>query len=60
MRNKDGVNGKQVTAGCFVFILMAVVIAVVETSGGFKAFLGVIAIIVLFLLGAFLTGAFRD
>lgn len=59
MRNKD-VNGEQVTAGCFVFILMAVVIAVIGTSGGFKAFLGVIAIIVLFLLGAFLTGAFRD
>ena len=59
MRNKD-VNGKQVTAGCFVFILMTVVIAVVGTSGGFKALLGMIAIIVLFLLGAFLTGAFRD
>ena len=59
MRNKD-VNGKQVTAGCFIFILMAVVIAVVGTSGGFKAFLGMIAIIVLFLLGAFLTEAFRD
>ena len=57
---KNDVNGKQVAAGCFVFILIAVVIAVVGESGGFKAFLGIIAIIVLFLLGVFLTGAFRD
>ena len=57
---KNDLNGKQVAAGCFVFILIAVVIAVVGESGGFKAFLGIIAIIVLFLLGVFLTGAFRD
>ena len=44
---KNDVNGKQVAAGCFVFILIAVVIAVVGESGGFKAFLGIIAIIVL-------------
>ena len=60
MRRRDDVNGKQVAAGCFTFILMAVVVAVVGEAKGFKVFLGIIAIIALFLLGAFLTGAFRD
>lgn len=60
MRRRDDVNGKQVAAGCLTFILMAVVVAIVGESRGFKAFLGIVAIIVLFLLGAFLTKAFRD
>lgn len=60
MRRKDDVNGKQVAAGCLIFVLIAAVVAVVGSSKGITAFLGTVAIIVLFLLGAFLTGAFKD
>ncbi len=59
-RHGDDVNGKQVAVGCLTFILIAIVIAFVGEASGIKAFLGVIAIIVIFLLGAFLTGAFGE
>lgn len=60
MRRRDDVNGKQVAAGCFTFILMAVVVAVVGEAKGFKALLGMVAIIALFLFGQFLINIFRD
>lgn len=60
MKKRDDINGKQVAAGCFTFILIAIVIAVIGEASGIKAFLGIIAIIAIFLLGAFLTGAFKD
>lgn len=60
MRRRDDVNGKQVAAGCFTFILMAVVVAVVGEAKGIATFIGLIAIIAIFLLGAFLTEAFKD
>jgi small basic protein len=60
MGRQDNVNARQVVAGCFTFILIAVVLAIVGEASGVKAFLGIIAIIAIFILGAFLTGAFKD
>ena len=60
MRRRDDVNGRQVAAGCLTFVLMAIVIFIVGEAKGIAAFIGLIAIIAIFLLGAFLTGAFKD
>jgi len=49
-----------VAAGCLTFVLMAIVIFIVGEAKGIAAFIGLIAIIAIFLLGAFLTGAFKD
>ena len=60
MRNRDDVNGKQVAAGCGTFMLMFIVVCIVGESSGITAFIGTIAIILLFLLGVWITGALSD
>ena len=52
---KDDVNGKQVAAGCLSFILMGVVLAV-----DIHVFFKFLLIILLFIVGAIVTEAFRD
>jgi hypothetical protein len=59
-RYNNETNGKQVAVGCFMFVLIAIVVVLVGEASGIKAFLGVIAIILIFLLGAFLTEAFKE
>lgn len=60
LRKRDEVNGKQVGIGCLIFFLIMVVIALANGGGAAMTALGIIAIVALFLLGAFLTGAFKD
>ena len=57
---RNEANGKQVAVGCVTFILMAVVVGIVGEAKGINAFLGLLAIVILFLLGAILTGALKD
>jgi uncharacterized membrane protein len=58
MKDKDGMKDLKQAGGCLVFILLIVVFAIVEAGG--NVFLGVIAVIALSILGAFLTGCFDD
>ena len=59
MRSNNSVNGKQVIAGCLIFILMIVIVNIFDESIPMRI-LGFILLVVLFLLGAFLTGAFKE
>ena len=52
---KDDVNGKQVAAGCLSVILMAIVLA-----ADIHVFFKFLLLAFLFLVGAIVTGAFRD
>lgn len=60
MRRQDDVNGKQVGVGCLIIILIGIVGTISNGAGAAMKVIGTIAIVALFLLGAFLTGAFKD
>ena len=52
---KDNVNGKQVAAGCLSIILMGIVIA-----ADIHVFFKFLLLALLFIVGAIITGAFKD
>lgn len=60
MRRQDDVNGKQVGAGCLIIILIGIVGTISNGEGAAIKAICLIVTVVLFLLGAFLTGAFKD
>lgn len=60
MRKKGDADAKKAGIGCIVFILLGVVGTLASSGGAAMTALGLIAIVALFVVGAFLTGAFDD
>ena len=60
MRKRDEVNGKQVGCGCLIIILISAVAVLFSSGNSLGAVIGIAVIVALFLLGAIITGAFKD
>ena len=60
MRKRDEVNGKQVGCGCLIIILIGIVAVLFSSENSLGAVIGLAIIVALFLLGAIITGAFKD
>lgn len=60
MRKRDEVNGKQVGCSCLTIILISAVAVLFSNENFLGAVIGMAVIVALFLLGAIITGAFKD
>lgn len=60
MRKRDEVNGKQVGCGCLTIILIGIVAVLFSSENFLGVAIGLAIIVALFLLGAIITGAFKD